>query len=281
VEEIGTREVATEGEKQAMEYIRSQYMDMGYDPENGTLNEIAVDIAWGTNIEAIRPAKNEASRIVIIGGHYDSWVPGARDNASGAAAVLALARHFAQCDAYEEAEIRFVSFTAEETGHQGSLAYVAQLTQEERSRVIAMFNLDILAVESSSIDAFSCDSLGMRTRDGYVDGTVEEPAYNRAVLALLAAMEETGEFPEEEKDFSWCVPRHLDMSDHQSFHLGQMDAVNICFRGNVYDGGYWPVVMHTEDDVIDDFDLDRTQAALNAVIAAVDGLAQDPSYGER
>ena len=119
----------------------------------------------------------------------------------------------------------------------------------------------------------------MQTEAGYVSGTVESPAYNRAALALLAAKEELGVFPDEDEDWNWCRPRHLGMSDHESFHLYEMDSVNVCFRGNSEGHGRWPEFMHTPSDVMGDFDLDASLTALNVLYTAVHGLAEDHAYG--
>lgn len=82
--------------------------------------------------------------------------------------------------------------------------------------------------------------MGMRTDAGYVEGTEERPARNKAVRAIEAAMDEVGGFDPEEADVTYCVPRHLGASDHESFHLSGIDSVNVCFRGNVEEGGHWP-----------------------------------------
>ena len=85
-------------------------------------------------------------RTVIIGGHYDSVAegPGANDNASGTAAALEVARLAAEQGlAYN---LRFVGFGAEELGLFGSRHYVEGLSDDERRRVIAMINLDMVAV---------------------------------------------------------------------------------------------------------------------------------------
>src|SRR5262247_3744234 len=78
------------------------------------------------NIEAeIRGARPE---ILLIGAHYDSVFgsPGANDNGSGVAAMLALARRFAGTTT--EHTLRFVAFVNEEppyflSGEMGSLVY--------------------------------------------------------------------------------------------------------------------------------------------------------------
>ena len=78
--------------------------------------------------------------------HYDSISPGARDNASGVATVLLAMEYFQQLAPYPDTELRFIAFTGEESGHEGSLMYVENLTPDEKQRSLATFNVDILLV---------------------------------------------------------------------------------------------------------------------------------------
>jgi Iap family predicted aminopeptidase len=63
---------------------------------------------------------------VIIGGHLDSWDlgTGATDNGTGSMAVLAAARALQKVGVKPKRTIRFVLFTGEEQGLNGSRAYV-------------------------------------------------------------------------------------------------------------------------------------------------------------
>jgi hypothetical protein len=65
--------------------------------------------------------------VVIIGGHLDSWDlgTGATDNGTGSMAVLAAARALMKSGVKPKRTIRFVLFTGEEQGLNGSKAYVA------------------------------------------------------------------------------------------------------------------------------------------------------------
>jgi carboxypeptidase Q len=64
--------------------------------------------------------------VVIIGGHLDSWDlgTGATDNGTGSMAVLAAGRALAQLNVKPKRTIRFVLFSGEEQGLNGSRAYV-------------------------------------------------------------------------------------------------------------------------------------------------------------
>ena len=64
----------------------------------------------------------------IVGGHMDGigWGEAANDDGSGAALVMELARIFSSSDVHTERSIRFVLWNNEETGLNGSYAYVEQ-----------------------------------------------------------------------------------------------------------------------------------------------------------
>lgn len=87
-------------------------------------------------------------RVIIVGGHYDTvaGAPGANDNASGTATVLALARYLAQRQ--PPVTLRFITFGSEEAGLVGSRAYVQALSDADKKRIIAVLNLDALGTGS-------------------------------------------------------------------------------------------------------------------------------------
>lgn len=280
VEDIGARQTGTEGAQLALEHICAEMETMGYSAEEGTLLLDDVPL-YGPNVIAIRPAVNEHPHILIVGAHYDSVVPGARDNASGAAALLTLANKFARMEPYEDTEIRFVAFSAEEIGHFGSLTYAARMTEDEKERTLGMFNLDITTVGMIEQDiVFSCDTMGMRTEGGYVTGTAEEPVINKPARAILQAIADTETFDPADAGVTHCVPRHLGESDHESFHIFHVESANVCFRGNVEAGGHWTLTIHKEEDGLTELDTDRTWELMNVLDTAVEGLAADASYGD-
>ena len=126
------------------------------------------------NVLAARP---DGDCRILIGGHYDSVpvAPGGNDNASGAAAVAALARAFAGTAAAPG--LCFAAFGAEELGLLGSDALVDHLRQNDRlARIAAMINLDAIGggdrpiqlVGSASLAAIAAglaDRLGIAVQD--------------------------------------------------------------------------------------------------------------------
>jgi Zn-dependent M28 family amino/carboxypeptidase len=64
----------------------------------------------------------------IVGAHMDGigWGEGANDDGSGTALVMELARVFSAADVQTERSVRFILWNNEESGLNGSSAYVAQ-----------------------------------------------------------------------------------------------------------------------------------------------------------
>lgn len=87
----------------------------------------------------VRPVEIAGPKLVI-GAHYDAFPgsPGANDNASGMAVLLALAQELSRSGCDKAVEVVF--FDAEESGRAGSIAYLAECSSEE---VAGMVNLDV------------------------------------------------------------------------------------------------------------------------------------------
>lgn len=275
-EDVGSRAIDTDGGELALWHVLDRFKQLGYSHQNQNLKEQWIGNA--SNLTATLSAQADHPAIVIISAHYDSFdgSPGAKDNASGVAAMLTLCKLFTQKGPFPNTELRFLAFTAEESGHYGSLEYTAALTEDEISRLIGVFNLDLLAVDQGAQGiALSCNTLGGRTESSYVQGTPQQPAHNAVSRSFEKALWESGSFAPSQRDQEFCVPRHFGESDHQSFHLIGVDAANICFQGNVAQGGAWPADMHSPDDRMKPFDLPRTQLALEIVYRAVSLLAED------
>ena len=102
------------------------------------------------NVIGDRSGGAGAQDIVLVTAHLDSInldgpaepAPGADDNASGSAGVLALAGALAGHPA--ALDVRMILFGGEEEGLFGSLAYVAALPPQERARIRAVVNMDMI-----------------------------------------------------------------------------------------------------------------------------------------
>lgn len=107
------------------------------------------------NVEAERAGTRNADEIVLVGAHYDSCRggPGANDNATGVATLLALAEMLA---APMGRTVRLVAFANEEPPHRrrrtmGSLVY-AEGARARKEKIVAMLSLDCLGFHARPED---------------------------------------------------------------------------------------------------------------------------------
>ena len=128
-----------------VEYLDARFREAGLVP-----HRLEYDAAQGpfVNLEAEIYGVTRPQEIIVIGAHYDSaWpAPGADDNASGVAALLELARYYA--DRRFDRTVRLVAFPNEESPHygtdrMGSKVYARQ-ANERGDNIIAMYSLEML-----------------------------------------------------------------------------------------------------------------------------------------
>jgi hypothetical protein len=86
----------------------------------------------------------DPDNVVVVGAHLDSvgTGPGINDNGSGSSAILEIAEEMSKVNPRNQ--VRFIWFSAEESGLLGSEAYVGGLSEEERSSIAAMLNFDMV-----------------------------------------------------------------------------------------------------------------------------------------
>jgi hypothetical protein len=135
-------------------YIEAALTSLGYAVGR---QEFSADGKPVRNIDVtIEPARENADpEVIVVGAHYDSapGSPGANDNASGAAAVIELARLLRDLDGSAGKRIRLALFVNEEppyfrTEAMGSLNYARALAQRNE-RVVAMYSLETIGFYSS------------------------------------------------------------------------------------------------------------------------------------
>lgn len=89
------------------------------------------------NVVAEVRGREHPEEVVVLGAHLDSWDlgTGALDNGCNSALVIAAARIIKEVGLRPRRTLRFVLFSGEEQGYQGSHAYVLQHREEmERTR---------------------------------------------------------------------------------------------------------------------------------------------------
>jgi len=89
-------------------------------------------------------ARGDTGNVVVVGAHLDSVLEGPviNDNGSGSAAILEIAEQMTKVKPRNQ--VRFIWFSAEESGLVGSDFYVASLSDAERGKIAAMLNFDMV-----------------------------------------------------------------------------------------------------------------------------------------
>lgn len=193
----------------------------------------------GTNVAAM--INNGAEKTIVIGAHYDHLGKGgenslhrgeaaihngADDNASGVAGMLYLAKKL-QGKEYKNHNYLLIAFSGEELGLLGSSAFVKSLTEEERKKILCMFNFDMIG---------RLDSLH-RNLAIYGNGTASE--WNKLTEAhgrnFIVTFHEEGIGPSDHTSFYLAdIPvLHFFTGQHADYHKPSDDADKINYRGIV------------------------------------------------
>lgn len=171
-DDLGGRAIGTTGEQKAAKYLAQEFEKLGLTPmgTNGFFQEFTVskpsnpheeavigtDGAGVTGRNVVAFLDKKAEKTIVIGAHFDhlgmggqgslhrgdsAIHNGADDNASGTAALLALAKIFK----YEtlKSNILFIAFSGEENGLWGSNYFVKNPTIDLKS-VNYMINMDMV-----------------------------------------------------------------------------------------------------------------------------------------
>jgi len=129
VTEFPTRSYSDAGATEKVDgYLQKQFEEMGF---TACLHHVDKKHGGITNVVAHVPGKSAG--YVVVGAHYDSRpfsgpAPGANDNGSGVAALLAIANAVSQSKVVPDKGIYFVAFGGEEPGLLGSAGFARALT---------------------------------------------------------------------------------------------------------------------------------------------------------
>ena len=141
------RNTSQPGVLQARDFIAKELEELGY---SVSLPEFQVGSTKAYNVVAKMIGKTRPDDVYIVGAHYDSTsentrkaAPGAEDNASGAAALLAMARTFSEFP--PDATVLFVAFSGEEQGLIGSRDFVSKLAAAESASIKRVIVMDMIA----------------------------------------------------------------------------------------------------------------------------------------
>jgi Zn-dependent M28 family amino/carboxypeptidase len=255
----------------AADYIRAALVKSGYDVRR---HRYEVGGRLCENIEVEVRGKEQPDDIVVIGAHYDSvqGSPGANDNATGVAALLALARACAH--AAPSRTLRFVGFTNEEppffqTRQMGSRVY-AMRSRERREPIRLMLSLETIGYYSDEPKSqrypfpFSFFYPSTANFIGFVSNTENAPW----VKHLLTSFRRHAQFPSEGGALWEWVPG-IAWSDHWAFWQTGYPAVMVTDTAlNRYP--HYHTGADTPDKVLYDR-LARVVSGLQGVIAELAG----------
>ena len=155
------RQVGTPGGAKARAYVIERFKASGIKPFGGSYEHTfsftgrsnqSVD---GVNIAGFIEGSRTPNRYVVITAHYDhvgvrngQVFNGADDNASGTAALFAVAKYFSTRK--PASSLLFVAFDGEESGLRGARAFVAKPPVEASALVINL-NMDMIGRDPNDL----------------------------------------------------------------------------------------------------------------------------------
>jgi hypothetical protein len=234
------------------------------------------------NIEAEIPGNRP--EIIVIGAHYDSVFgsPGANDNGSGAAAVLALAKRFAARETEQSPAgrtpnktLRFVAFVNEEppyflSGEMGSQVY-ARRCKERGEKISAMISLETIGYFSDAPHSQTYPSPGLGLfypKVGNFIGFVSNVQSRALLRRVIALFRKHAKISSEGASLPAFIPG-VSWSDQWSFWQHGYPAIMVTdtapFRYPYY---------HSSNDTPDKLDYDRFTLVVSGMEKVIQALAR-------
>lgn len=142
---------AAENRVAVRSYLSSVLASLGLEPLRQPYRED------GENVYALLPSTTGSDEYVVIGAHFDTVErsPGASDNATGCAVVLAVAQELGALPVRER-NVFLVLFDEEERGLMGSKAF-AELLVDEGKEVVAVHTIDQMGWDGDGDGAFELE----------------------------------------------------------------------------------------------------------------------------
>ncbi|WP_392342766.1 M20/M25/M40 family metallo-hydrolase [uncultured Shewanella sp.] len=268
--EFQGRKTDSEGARLTQEYLITRFTEMGLQPWQQTF---AVPFSFqhqfstvsGVNIIATIAAKNSSNRWRVITAHYDhlgqtanKMYPGADDNASGIAGMMAIAAQWQENPPLDDVNLMIVATDAEEPGLYGSYELVTLLQQYPQMDIELSVNLDMIGHPD-------------RRRAIYMEGQKNLSNFESIKPLLMQQTQlcirthHTNLLSGRMKKSDW-----LRASDHYPFHKAGYSWV--------YFGVPPHAQYHTADDTIATLDIDFIVAVAETVyqMLSIDKLTKAP-----
>jgi hypothetical protein len=233
-EGFGGRLPGTDGSRRAQRFILERFRTLGLKPVNGSYEQkfsfthhsikgavmpsrrFRNDFPDATNIMGVLVGTSEPERYTVVSAHYDhlgvrggQLYPGADDNASGVAVMLAAATYFSRHPTARS--LLFIAFDGEEEGLQGSGHFVSHAPVDMK-QVALDINLDMVGRGLDNTPAGSPGTL-------YAAGTYQSPSLHDPIAAAAAGRNIRLLFGHDRPMYlAGGVESWVHSSDHGSFH---------------------------------------------------------------
>lgn len=261
----------------AADWIEASLRDAGYEVQRLRYEAPHPDAAGRvrtfSNLVAEIPGDSARDEIVVLGAHYDTFhtSPGANDNATGVAALLAVAR--ALRGSSPRRTVRLAFFANEEppyfqTDGMGSLV-LARQWRERGDDVVAMLSLETLGLyrDEPGSQRYPAPLGLLYPETGDFVAFVGNVGSRGLVKDVIGAFREETAFPSEGGAPPGFVPG-VGWSDHWAFWQAGYRGVMITDTAPYRDSHY-----HTSGDTAERLDYERMARIVDGVMHVVDRLA--------
>jgi Peptidase family M28 len=267
----------------AADFIEDSFSRAGLHPRRDSY-EIRGQACHNIEVEipgAQGAAVSSPPQIILIGAHYDSVFgsPGANDNGSGVAALLALARRLSEKQSERRVTqtpyktLRFVAFVNEEPpyflgGDMGSFVYASRC-KARGDKISAMISLETIGYFSDAPHSQTYPSPGLGLlypKIGNFIGFVSNVHSRTLLRRVIALFRKHAKIPSEGAALPSFIPG-VSWSDQWSFWRNGYPAMMVTdtapFRYPHY---------HSASDTPDKLDYDRFTLVVSGMEKVIEGL---------
>ncbi len=257
----------------AAEYLRAEFEAAGYDVRR---QQYDVSGKICENIEAEVRGTDRPEDILVIGAHYDSvkGSPGANDNGTGVASMLALARRFAISPTSRT--LRFVAFANEEppffqTRDMGSRVY-ARRSRQRNENIILMISLETIGyyTDAPNSQRYPPPLSLIYPSTGNFIGFVSNLANSEWVRLAVGSFRQHTQFPSEGAALFGWLPG-VGWSDHWAFWQEGFPAIMVTDTALFRDPHY-----HTAHDTPDHIHYDHLARVVSGLQQVISDVANRP-----
>ncbi len=258
----------------AAQYLKGELESLGYQVKDHSFPSRG---SPAPNLEAVLTGTTWPAEIVVVGAHFDSFqgTPGADDNASGVAGVLALAKMFANKP--QQRTVRFVLFPNEEPpafqqSDMGSLVY-AKACRAANDRVVAMLSLETIGYykQTPGTQKYPFPMALLYPSEGNFIGFATNFSNRELLKECVRVFRSSANFPSEGAALPEGIPG-VGWSDHWAFWQVGYPAVMITDTALFRNPNY-----HTASDTMDTLDFDSMARVIEGVASVLLHIANLPS----